>query len=378
LRYYTTGQISENISETPEGYLVCYAVPIARLGDMSYSAGETGTGKALTVRNTASVLFDPATTASFEGKPVTVQHPAPNKDPSIPDVTPDNWKQLAVGVAGAVRMGSGDDADKLISDLLITDADAIALVKNGLREISCGYECDISEPDENGITLRTRIIGNHIALVDSGRAGSDVAIRDSQPTTVEIMKEKLKAWLPTFLRVIDEMPEEVEEAVEAAVDEDPMKKIMDRLDAMEAKLADMCKPADAVEIEVETPEEEIAEEVEAVAAMADKCADSAVISLAEIIAPGIENTADIKVKALQQAMKTTDGKAAIVSLIGDKELNVENADVVDIVFNGVAKVLTEARKSALVRVVDSAPTMAAQMVTPEELNIKYAQHWAKR
>lgn len=347
---------------------MCEGVPIARLGDMTYGAGETGFGVPLTIRNTAGVLFAPETMASFEGKPVTVQHPAPNADPSIPDVTPENWKSVAVGVAQNVRAGSGESADKLIADLLITDAIAIGLVKSGLREISCGYEADLSEPDENGISLRTSIVGNHVAIVTAGRAGGDVAIRDSKPESEKTMKDKLKAWLPTFMKVIDEMPADIVE--EATVDADPMQKIMDRLDAMEAKIADMCKTADAVEIEIE-PEVETE-------TVADKCQDADVISKAEIIAPGIENTADIKVQSLQSAMKTTDGKAAIESIIGDKELNTESADVVDIVFNGVANILTAQRKAALVRTVDSKPTMVAALVTPDELNAKNAQHWAKR
>lgn len=370
LRYFTTGQISENISETPEGYLVCSGVPIARLGDMEYGAGETGLGVPLTIRNTAGVLFAPSTMASFEGKPVTVQHPSPNADPTIPDVTPDNWKQLAAGVAQSVRAGSGEDADKLIADLLITDAIAIGLVKSGLREISCGYECELSEPDENGVCLRTSIVGNHVALVTAGRAGSYVAIRDHKPKSETTMKDKLKAWLPTFMKVIDEMPVEVEETM---TDADMLKSMDARMKAIEDKLADMCKAADAaIEVEIE-PEDEPESEP-----MADKCTDSAVIADAEIIAPGIENTADIKVQALQAAMKTTDGKAVIDAIAAGKEINFESADVVDIVFANAAKVLKEQRKGALIRTVDAVPTMAAQTVTPEELNAKHAQHWAKR
>ena len=30
--FYTTEKLSEHIEETPEGFLVCYDVPIARIG----------------------------------------------------------------------------------------------------------------------------------------------------------------------------------------------------------------------------------------------------------------------------------------------------------------------------------------------------------
>ncbi len=38
--FYTTEQISEHISKTPEGFLLCESVPIARVGDYEYSKDE--------------------------------------------------------------------------------------------------------------------------------------------------------------------------------------------------------------------------------------------------------------------------------------------------------------------------------------------------
>ncbi len=39
-KYFAT-QLSDNISKTPEGFLICYNVPIARTGDMIYGDGES-------------------------------------------------------------------------------------------------------------------------------------------------------------------------------------------------------------------------------------------------------------------------------------------------------------------------------------------------
>lgn len=358
---------------------MCRSVPIARLGDMEYTASETGTGQPITARNTAGVLFSPETMASFEGKPVTVQHPDQNKDPTIPDVTPENWRDVAVGIAQNIRPGSGDDSDKLIADLLITDAAAIELVKGGLREISCGYEADMAEPDENGISVRTRIIGNHVALVDAGRAGPEISIRDSKP---EGLKMKMKDWFAQFRKVLDEMPEEMQ--AEPVVDEpaDPMKmmeELIARVAALETMVADMAKPADAVEVEIkEEPKGEgkpMKEEP-----MTDKCKDSLVISLAEILAPGIENTADIKAESIRAAMKTADGKAAVVAVAGSEEINYESEQVVDAVFRGAAAVLKAQRQADLAktRTVDSAPTAIRPAITPDEINQLNARIWAKR
>ena len=76
LRQYLATKLSESISKTPEGYLLCVGVPVAKLGEMRYTAAETGDGELISV-NTPEVLFSAETAASFEGKPVTVQHPDP-------------------------------------------------------------------------------------------------------------------------------------------------------------------------------------------------------------------------------------------------------------------------------------------------------------
>lgn len=369
--------------ETPEGYLVCRAVPIARLGEMEYTAAETGDGQPMIAVNTPAVLFGADTVASFEGKPVTVYHPQPNSDPTIPDVTPQNWRAVAVGIAQSVRPGTGDDADKLVADLMITDQVAIELVKNGLREISCGYEAFHGEKDADGRAIRNRIIGNHIALVDRGRAGSDVAIRDEKPEG-KTMAGKISAWLEKMRKVADEMPMEEgpsQEMVDAPAD--PMAAFEARLAAMEEALAqvimDMKPKADEVEIEIK-PEGEGEEMPEGEQEpMIDKCKDEAVLSLAEIIAPGIENTADIKKQALIAGMKLTDARDAIVAIAGENP-DFENEAAVDVLFSAVATVLTDRRKAALVKTksADSAPSVNPVAVTPQQINEMNARAWAKQ
>lgn len=362
--------------ETPEGYLVCRAVPIARLGEMSYTAAETGDGQPLIAVNTPAVLFGADTVASFEGKPVTVYHPQPNADPTMPDVTPQNWRAVAVGIAQSVRPGTGEDADKLVADLMITDQVAIELVKNGLREISCGYEAFHGEKDAEGRAIRNQIIGNHIALVDRGRAGSDVAIRDSKPEG-KTMAGEIKKWLDKLRKVADEMPIEEEPVVDADP-VDPMAAFEARLSAMEEVLAqalmDM-KPADEIKVEIEEdPKTEPEPEP-----MMDKCKDEAVLSLAEIIAPGIENTVDVKKQALIAGMRLSDARDAIVAIAGESP-DFENQAAVDVLFSAVATVLTDRRKAALVKTktADNAPSVNPAVVTPQQINEMNARAWAKR
>lgn len=205
MKYFITSKLSENISETPEGFLLCLNVPIARTGEMIYGPGESPIqvgpdGKAIVSRE-AKEVFRPETIASFEGKPFTIKHPEDFVNPS-------NWKVLAKGHLQNVRQGSGANEGDLMADILITDADAIALVKAGVREVSCGYECEYVELGV-GRGMQTNIIGNHLALVEAGRAGAAYAINDQQGAKMKTLGEKIKG---IFAKAGDEAAKVVDES----------------------------------------------------------------------------------------------------------------------------------------------------------------------
>lgn len=164
--------ISPNQLETGEGFLICRNVPVARTGMQEYVGSEIGlnTGEVVEVWRTEEEVFDPAAMASFEGKPVTNNHPTEL-------VTPDNVARYEMGHIQNVRRGSGEFADFLVGDLHIHDAELINAVRSGKRQISCGYECEYIEKD--GKIYQTHIRGNHVAVVDEGRAGAKAAIMDS-------------------------------------------------------------------------------------------------------------------------------------------------------------------------------------------------------
>jgi len=209
-------RISDNIRKRePEGYLICVNVPIARSGTQQYLEDEIG-GKGdeqVTVYRPEDEVFSQATMASFEGMPVTNDHPDDENGVNV-----DNVQYLAKGHCQNVRRGTGKDKDLLIADLVITDPATIEDVLNGKREISCGYNYELSE--EDGKYVQRQIRGNHIAIVDKGRAGHRVCIKDSAPNN-ERRKSKmaknrngiLAKMLAAFAR--DAEPEEIEEAVEA-------------------------------------------------------------------------------------------------------------------------------------------------------------------
>ena len=224
--YYGT-HLSENISRRePEGYLLCLNVPVARTGTQEYLPEELGMPagpEPVPVYRPELEVFAPETIASFEGMPVTNNHP--------PDgVTIENIRALQKGHAHNVRRGSGEEADLLLADLIITDPVLIDAILAGKREISCGYTYELCE--EDGQYIQRKIRGNHVAVVDAGRAGPRVSIRDQEPSgfrslsysdherSKPIMKKSLLKKLTCMARdgdpeAIEALAEAVEEIIEA-------------------------------------------------------------------------------------------------------------------------------------------------------------------
>lgn len=391
MRYYTAAQLSERISETPEGFLLCVGVPVARAGELLYAEGELKSedgsdaieAKDGIVRITRGTddLFSAETIASFEGKPVTLNHPDDF-------VAPDNWREVAVGHMQNVREGEGEDADKLLADLLITDREAIYAIKSKtMREVSLGYDAEY-EQLEPGKGKQTNIMGNHIALVRRGRNGPSVAIRDAAPDNQprkQSMKDKLMKLLGRAVdeAMPDEMPAEavdqdpiearlakIEEAISKLVQHETMEEeeeveMMDeqaavpsldeRLSAIEAALAKLVEP-----------KEEVKEEVE----VADECKamDAETIARAEILAPGLESSPKLVAEALAVFGKTTDGAAILKTFDGLAD---------DAKFIAAAE-LVRAKRAANARpTFDSLPSMCSGPMTAEKLNQLNAERYGK-
>lgn len=212
--------ISPNQIETGEGFLICRNVPIARTGDQAYLGCELGlTGmdaaKAITVHRPMEEVFSDEAMASFEGKPVTNDHP-----PKL--IGPDDVEMYEKGHVEVVRKGDGEWDGYLIGDIHIHSRELIDAVKNGKREISCGYTCEY-EKNGDGTYTQRNIRGNHVAVVERGRAGKRAAILDSTiKKTAENARKRGTMKHNVFLRLFglaskDKTPEEIEQmAMDAA------------------------------------------------------------------------------------------------------------------------------------------------------------------
>lgn len=116
-------------------------------------------------------VFDEASMKSFQLVPVTDDHPE-----RFVDVK--NVKDVQVGSVGSdVRK-----SDRFMrASVVITDAATILGIQSGKRQLSCGYTAVIvdEEGERDGKRFsakQTEIRGNHLAIVDVGRAGPSCAL----------------------------------------------------------------------------------------------------------------------------------------------------------------------------------------------------------
>ena len=170
----------DNPRKTADGYMVVRA-RAARAGIYEYNGKEVdpeGTtfaaDKVVRVYRPEDEVFSADSVASFLMKPVTNDHPSQ-------PVTADNWREYAKGVVGkALR-----DGEYLAFDIVLMDKSIIADVESGKRELSNGYASEIqfgegtTAAGQRYDAVQRQIRGNHVAVVDKGRAGSMCRIGDA-------------------------------------------------------------------------------------------------------------------------------------------------------------------------------------------------------
>lgn len=227
---YYGSQISPHLVDTPEGFLICKDVPIARTGPQDYLARELmldgDPDRLVTVQRHPEDVFEEATLASFEGKPICDGHPPEN-------VGPENYAAYTKGHVQNVRR----DGEYIVADLYINDANLANEVRNNVkREVSCGYLCNYV-PDGTGYK-QSRIRGNHVAVVPKGRAGAAVAIKDAAQEAEKgrnCMNKLVHGILTAFgMAAKDAKPEELDGLIETTAT---------ALDAVPAEEAQEAAPA---------------------------------------------------------------------------------------------------------------------------------------
>ena len=166
MKFLINERLSEHKTKTPEGYLICLDAILARTGKQTYKKNEifvdSDDDTEIEVDRTEDEVFSPQTLASFENKPITVEHPDE-------DVNVHNYKEYAVGFVRDVRRGEVNGEPVILGNLVITDEQTIQEIENGEHtDLSCGYDCDIVDQEH---PCQKNIRGNHVALCEQGRAG---------------------------------------------------------------------------------------------------------------------------------------------------------------------------------------------------------------
>ena len=408
--FYTVSKIGKTREITPEGYLLCRDVALARTGTLLYGDGEIpvepdNTGLIVVTRGDDD-LFRPETMASAEGKPVTNNHPEDW-------VKPENWKELCCGIGQNIRRGEGLEDNLLIGDLLITDKKTIEDVENGLIEISLGYDTDYQQL-EKGKATQSNIVINHIALVEKGRNGNRCAIKDSK-----IMTKKTKTpWYQALLKAKRTVDEALKEAKETEDDEpedddkgktaDALGKIMKKLNTMDAQIKQLQKTKDSddpkKETEDDTEEEPTKDDGDLTKAEPAKKLDEGGVekytgdslqdirSRAEILAPGLKlptldsaskdigKVADTaKRNALKLAYATADGVKTIGPFVGGANANIDAlpSHTVDAAFIGASELIKQQNNAKGVRTGVTTRDFGRQAPTIADINAKNRAFWNK-
>ena len=262
MRAYFGSRISDHMIRTPEGYLVCKDVPIARTGIQNYRGmefGGTDPNKIYNIERPEAEVFSKAALASFEGKPVVDEHPTE-------DVKPGNVLQYLKGTCRNVHRGEGALSDCIVADLIIYDDDLIRKIEDGKRDVSCGYDC-LWDPKDRDTYVQREIRGNHVAVVNRGRAGHRVSIRDSKGGMKRMSTKKNSLWgrvLAAFAKDEDTTPEDLEAASKLnpkVQDEDPEPpkdpepQRTPAYDALDARLRRIEDALDALAAEPESEDE---------------------------------------------------------------------------------------------------------------------------
>ena len=281
--FFAPEKLSENRSLTPEGFLLCEGVPIARTGEQRYHYSELGgsiqpapDGSIIVYRSPEEV-FRPETVASANGKPLINEHPT-----GLTDITPENWKDNALGVV----MNARPKDSYLVADLLVTTQEGKELINRGKVELSCGYDAQYEQTDI-GRGIQTNIVINHVALVVHGRCGfacsiGDGSLQDNTMSDRKFTDEDIKAHIDQNAKEHAEMT--------------------DRIAALESAL----KAPETTDDEalVDAAKKETGKEV-------DKTMDSSVLSTcfkntvagAEVIIPGVRTPTFDATSPIKQGME---------------------------------------------------------------------------
>ena len=191
----------------PDGFVTVPA-RVARAGVQYYHAHELDMNgvdpmKVIGVMRPAEEVFHPASMETYKGVPITNEH--------IGRVTPQNWKEKAVGTVTSPRR----DGAYVGADLIFQSQDALDAIADGKKQLSATYDADLDwKPGEHegqaydAVQRNIRI--NSVALVRAARCGPACSLSDADPSGGNKMA--------TRRVTVDGIPLELDDVAAAAVE----------------------------------------------------------------------------------------------------------------------------------------------------------------
>ncbi len=301
---YDRGAIKGNAFVTDEGYIRANAI-VTRTGIFLYTNADGSIRREL--RHPDDV-WNEDSIASMELIPITNNHP----DEKL--VNAKNFKDLAIGFTGEHIK---KDGEFILANLVITDQNGVDWIQNqGRKELSLGYTVDLYEEKGtyNGDAYDYRqknIRYNHLAIVNSARAGSDARIAlDSQDTVEILSNEETKIMAKRKIK-IDEEEVMVEPGTADYIERliEDLKNLSEEKERIESEIKEIEDKLEKVEAERDSYKEK-ADALKKNDSSDSKLSDSA-----------FKNAVNERVKLLQLAGET---------LAKDKKANLDSMDNLEI------------------------------------------------
>lgn len=248
---YDSTSFSSKPEKTSQGFLKVFA-NISRTGVFVYRNPNGSIRRELRL---PEEVFSKKALSSLSSAPLTLNHPVDAMGNAVL-VNARNSKKYTVGMLGEQIHADG----KFISSsLTIMDEDAISAVEdNKMREISSGYKCDLEDTSgvwngEHFDGIQRNIVYNHVAIVNKGRAGSEVSIRmDASDAAAEYEENnKEEPQMENLTLNVDGLDLEVPKATAQAF-ELAFKKREDESNVLKSEIEGLKGQLDAMKADLES------------------------------------------------------------------------------------------------------------------------------
>lgn len=197
IAYSNSGEGKDSESKREKdinGWLEIKDNPISKVGVFEYSGAqispELEPDKIYNVYRPEEELSNDECINSFKLVPWIDEHVMLGNDDD--NLTPAEQKGIQGVIGEEVYFKDG----YLLGNLKVFSENMTNLIDNGKKELSIGYRCeyDIKSGTFNGVhydAVQKNIRGNHLALVEEGRSGPDVAVQDHFKFTFDAAELKM-------------------------------------------------------------------------------------------------------------------------------------------------------------------------------------------